>query len=330
MNQTAPSRRLRWSFQPNNSVIKPGQIHGDLDERRASAAHVLPVGDSYYMYYWGTGKNGHHGICLAKSRMDQPSDWEALGSVIERQPEADYNCYGPSFPFVVPVEDGPWLMYFGAWGKKRDDGKLPNTTGLAFSDDEGLSFRYWSDRPVLALDRAWDREGTGSVCVLRDGKSFRMYYTSIGPYFRRPEGVQTGHGDFIPRIGIGYAVSQDGIHWTKPLDDLMVSPRDFDTEPYEYICSKPYVIQEDTGYRMWVNTFGTAYRVRSLTSPDGLHWRWQESGPDGDFGVGPPGAFDDHQRCYASVVKYGDEYRCWYTGNGFGATGIGYAVGRRE
>ncbi|MCH2664404.1 hypothetical protein MK139_08665 [bacterium] len=132
----------------------------------------------------------------------------------------------------------------------------------------------------------------------------------------------------IPKIGIGYAVSDDGVSWEKPLNDLMVSPRGFDTEPYEYITSKPFLIREDSGFRMWLNTFGTAYRVRSLFGYDGSNWEWQDSGFDGEFGVGKKGCFDDHQRCYVSVLKFEDQYRCWFTGNGFGQTGMGYAEGR--
>ncbi len=327
---TAPTGRIRWSFDPDNKVIEPGRLYGDLDARRAGAAHVLRLGDRYWMYYWGTGSDGYHRIFLAESPVDKPNAWTPLGSVLERQPDTDYNHQGPGFPFVLPCEDGPWMMYFCGWGKEREDGKLPNTTGLAFSDDGGRSFYYRHDEPILALDRAWDREGTGSVCVLREEDVFGMYYTSLGTYFDKPQGVQTGHGDVIPRIGVGYAVSEDGIEWTKPLGDLMVSPRGFDTEPYEYICSKPFIVREGAGYRMWVHTFGTAYRVRSLIGSDGLHWRWQDSGPEGEFGVGTPGAFDDRQRCYVSVVEHNGEYRCWYTGNGFGATGMGYAVGRLD
>ena len=48
---------------------------------------------------------------------------------------------------------------------------------------------------------------------------------------------------------------------------------------------------------------------------------------DGEFGVGETGCFDDRQRCYVSVIKSGDTYRCWFTGNGFGETGMGYAEG---
>jgi len=319
---------IRWRFDPSNPVIRPGQVNGELDATHAGAGHVLQLGDRYRMYYWAKGSDARNRICVAESSIEQPNDWRPLGSALERQPGSEYNDGGPSFPFVLPADGGPWLLYFGAWGKPRRDGKLPNTTGLAVaSDGRDGAWRYVSDRPILPLNTPCDCEGTGSVWVLWEGGTFRMYYTAIGRYFHRPEGVTTGHGEIIPRIGIGYAVSKDGVHWQKPLDRLAVAPRGFDVAPYEYIVSKPCVLREPGGYRMFVNTFGTAYRVRSLSSDDGLRWRWHRSGPEGEMGVGTPGAFDDHQRCYASVVKQGDEYRCWYSGNGFGATGMGFAVG---
>lgn len=327
MDRNSISGRIRWTIGDENPVIAPGQLHADMDSRRAGAAHVLQLGDRYRMYYWGTGTNGFHRILIAESPVDEPNDWQPVGVALSRQRDTDYNDQGPGFPFVVPSDDGPWLLYFCGWGKTREDGKLPNTTGVAVSDDGGYRFSYPKREPVLPLDRDWDREGTGSVCVLRVNARYHMYYTSIGAYFNRPEGAITGHGDVIPRIGVAYAGSRDGMVWTKPTDGLMVGPRGFATEPYEYICSKPFVMREPGGYRMWVNTFGTAYRIRSLVGPDGRDWRWCDSGPDGELGVGNPGAFDDRQRCYVSVVRCGDEYRCWYTGNGFGATGMGYAVG---
>ena len=78
---------------------------------------------------------------------------------------------------------------------------------------------------------------------------------------------------------------------------------------------------------MWVNTFGTAYRVHRLGSSDGIHWDWTERyGPDGELAVGDGGSFDDEQRSYPSVVLANGELRCWYTGNKFGVTGMGYAT----
>ena len=321
---------MDWQFSETNLVIAPGQINGKLDVRHAGSACVLQIGEQYGIFYWGIGEDGVYRICQAETRVDSPNDWQPLGNVLGPQEDSNYNCRGPSFPFVVCKDERQWFMYVGCWGMAREDGKLPNTTGLAISNDGGESWEYVSDEPILPLDKTYDCEGTGSVCVLYEGGKFRMYYTAIGSYFDKPHGVQTGHGDVIPRIGVGYAESTDGIHWVKPLDDLMVAPRGFDTDPYEYISSKPWVIHDGSVYRMWVSTFGTAYRIRSLVSDDGLDWTWQPSGVDGDFGVGNADAFDDHQRCYASVVRYGDEYRCWYTGNGFGRTGMGYATGVRE
>ena len=80
---------------------------------------------------------------------------------------------------------------------------------------------------------------------------------------------------------------------------------------------------------MWVNTFGTAYRVHRLFSSDGVQWEWGERcGPDGELGVGDAGAFDDRQRSYPNIVADKDVLHCWFTGNQFGATGMGYASGQ--
>ena len=329
MNTSHPSETIHWTLDPGNPVIRPGQIHGELDARRCGAAHVLRLGDTYRMYYWADDREGRKHICCAAGDVDHPNIWRPLGEPLSAQAETEYNRNGPSFPFVLGGEGEPWRMYFCAWGSGADGKKLPNTTGLAVSEDEGLTWRYAAAEPILPLDRPWDRQGTGSCCVLRVGGELRMYYTAIGSYFSPPPGVRTGHGDVVPRIGVAYAVSTDGVHWDKPLDDLMISPRGLDGDPYEYICSKPFIVREPDGYRMWVSTFGPAYRIRSLTSPDGLAWTWEASGPDGEFGVGKAGEFDDHQRSYACVVRHGEQYRCWYTGNGFGTTGMGYAIAAR-
>ncbi len=321
---------ISWIIESTRKpIIAPGQFHGDLDAKRAGAAHVVRVDDEYRMYYWGTGADDYNRILLATSPVEQPNDWTPQGVILERQPDAPYNFQGLSFPHAVRVDEQKWLLYFAEWGQPRPDGKLANTTGVAVSEDGGSHFSYVSDHPVLALDTDYDREGTGSIYIIRKDGLFRMYYTSIGRYFAKPENVETGHGDTIPYISIGYAVSEDGLQWTKPLPHSLIHPRGFATEAYEYIASKPCILHDGYLYRMWLNTFGTAYRMRGLISRDGLHWHWQESGIDGEMGVGAAGCFDDRQRCYVSVVKHGDDYRCWYTGNGFGTTGMGYAVGRR-
>ncbi len=316
-----------WTIPNVGPILAPGQLHPAFDKAHAGAAHVLRHGDTCHLYYWGRGDQGNV-ILRAESPAADPNRWSPAGGVLlKAQPETDYNADGPSFPFVLPVTDTRWLMYVCTWGRKRVENRLPNSTGAAISDDAGRTWLYAGEAPVLPLDRPWDRSGTGSVWVLLENGLFRMYYTAIGRYFPKPPGVQTGHGDVIPEIGIGYAESRDGLVWTKPVADLLVRPRGFAVEPYEYICSKPCVVKDGPGYIMWVNTFGTAYRVHRLTSLDGLHWTWaKRQGPDGELGTGSPGAFDDHQRSYPCMLRHENEWRCWYTGNAFGRTGMGYAV----
>jgi len=322
------AKPIAWRVTSTLPVIKPG-FQGQADARRAGASHVIQVGNEYRMYYWGADAQGSNVICLAVTSIEEPNAWQPKGIVLRRpedREQSPYNVRGPSFPYVVPREGSSWLMYFCGWGNPRADKKLPNRTGVALSDDGGLTWRYVQNDPVIELDQPYDREATGSVWVdQRDGQ-LHMYYTAIGKYFPKPPGVASGHGTTLPLIGIGYATSSDGIQWNKPRTELLVKPRAFDTEPYEYICSKPCLIREDQGYRLWVNTFGSRYRVRSLVSGDGLNWTWTDSGPNGELGTGPSGSFDDQQRSYISVVRHGDEYRAWFTGNGFGATGIGYAT----
>jgi hypothetical protein len=322
------SAAIVWDFPRANPVIRPGQIHGDLDARHAGAGHVLDLGDRFRIYYWGKGSRDNV-ILAAEAPRTDPHAWRPLGGVLlERQPETEHNAGGPCMPFVLPVDETRWLMALCAWGRAQPGNPLPNTTLLALSDDAGLTWRYHDANPILPLDRPYDRSGTGSVSIVRHAGEFRMYYTAIGEWYDRPDGVRTGHGDRIPRIGVGYAVSRDGLVWNKPLPDLLIAPRGFGADPYEYICSMPRVMRDGAGWRMFISTFGPAYRVRSLVSPDGLAWTHAPSGPDGELGVGAAGAFDDYQRSYACAVREADTYHLWYTGNGFGATGMGYARGR--
>ena len=310
------------------AVVAPGQLHPAYDGALAGAAHVIERDGRYLMVYWGRDEAGRNYILQASSPVERPNDWTPFGRpLLEPQPDEPYNSRGPGFPFLLPVTKDYWLLYFCGWGQGRPDGKLPNTTGVAVSEDGGVTWRYSAGH--LPLDRPYDREGTGSVWVCLEEGRFRLYYTAIGTYYPRPAGVQSGHGDTIPMIGVAYAESEDGLHWEKPLDDWVVKPRAGGVEPYEYICSKPCVIAHGGGYTMWVNTFGTAYRVHRLTSADGIYWQWADRvGADGELGVGEAGAFDDHQRSYPTVVQYRGGYRCWYTGNGFGTGGMGYLRGR--
>ncbi len=319
--------KILWNKPANWPIIKPGQLHGELDKNGAGACHVIQEGEKLEMYYWGRGIEGNV-ILSAESSLAHPTKWRPCGAILlEPEPDNPFYCNGPSFPFVVKINDKLWYMYFVGWGRPREDKKLPNTTCLAISEDAGKTWRYYKDNPIIKLEKDFEKEATGSVSVLKIKDELWMYYTSIGTYFKKPEGVRTGHGDIIPRIGIALARSKDGINWKKE-DQLVLAPRFFDANPYEYINSKPFVIKEEDGlWRMFFSSFGFAYRIQEAQSTDGIHWQHVTKEADSYLGIGDKGCFDDVQRSYACVIKEGELYHMWYTGNGFGNTGIGYTTG---
>jgi len=306
-------------------VVQPGILHPGMDDNRAGACHVLNLGDRLRMYYWGSGKNGNV-ILSAEAPVDHPNSWKGCGGcLLAAQAGSPHNSNGPSFPFVIKIDEKLWYMYFCAWGISHN-GKLPNTTNLAISKDAGLTWEYYPHNPIIPLNTPWDKEATGSVSVIKRNNEFWMYYTAIGEYFPKPDGVKTGHGDIIPRVCICLAKSKDGISWEK-YDKPVLTPRGFNADPYEYINSKPFVLADEGGYRMWFSSFGYAYRIQEAVSKDGINWEYVTSKADSYLGIGPAGAFDDKARSYACVIKQENIYHMWYTGNGFGQTGIGYALG---
>ena len=315
---------IQWIFDSANPVIKPGQVNGELDSRVTACGHTIRIGDTYRFYYWGQGADQVNRICVAESPVESPNGWRGRGSVLGPQPESDYNCDGPVIPMVLPRDGEPWLMYMGTNGKPKVEGTFHWYSGLAISHDKGLTWEYVTTEPLIDPDSPYDQVGTGTLFVVHEGGTYHCYYTCCSGYEEVPERGLTSI------VGLGYAVSSDGICWEKPLDDFIIAPRRAALPVYEWWIAKPMVLRDADGrWRMWVSGSGHRYRMFSLISDDLLHWEWEPSDVDGDFGVGEPDTFDSEQRSYTAVTREGDEYRCWYSGNGYGATGIGYAVGKK-
>lgn len=320
---------IQWHFDAENPVIRPGRLNGGLDAKVASAASVVQLGDRYRMFYWTDGEDKNC-ICTAESPVERPNEWRGLGKVIGPVEDDATRVQGARWPWALALDEKTIFLYYLSRGIQTEEQPFPNTPRLAISEDGGATWRGPSPSAIFEMDQPYDRETIGSLCVVRVGPRFHMYYTAAGNYVTRPKGIAAYGRGPLAEIGIGLAVSADGLNWEKPYDHFLIPPRFFATEPFETKVAKPCVIHDGSAWRMWVSSLSKHYRVCSLTSRDALHWSWRPAGPGGDFGTGDSGAFDDQQRCYAMVVKHEDEYRCWYTGNGYGATGMGYAVGTLE
>jgi len=133
---------------------------------------------------------------------------------------------------------------------------------------------------------------------------------------------------------VGYAISYDGITWTRQNNgDPVFSPSDASWDSGG-ITSITIFYDENTGiYDMWYTGELPADRTAKIgfaTSVNGITWTRQNNG--NPVVSGGTGKFDETNVSLPSVLKYGFTYRLWYSGQKFtigpcdNGHKIGYAI----
>jgi len=163
---------------------------------------------------------------------------------------------------------------------------------------QGLTGTGWKKNPTYVLGpgaaASWDNSGVMAPCVIKDGDTYKMWYTGS-------DGVT---------LRIGYATSSDGISWTKfganPVFNVG-SPGSWDDQG----VLEPWVIKEyGSWYTMWyVGVHGIEYSIGYATSINGISWTRKVD-------VLSPGYYDDSATIRRpTVIKDGSSYIMWYAGS---------------
>lgn len=185
--------------------------------------------------------------------------------------------------------------------------------GLAVSDD-GERFERVSRAPVLGRT-ATDPFLVASPSILVEEGLWRMWYVSGLEWTREPD----ARGAPRHHYHIRYAESDDGIEW-RPTGRVCI---DF-AGPQEYAFGRPWVVKHGGLYRMWYAVRGESYRIGYAESRNGLEWERL----DGQAGIAASGAGWDAQMVeYPAVFGPPGRLAMLYNGDGYGATGIGLALG---
>ncbi len=124
-----------------------------------------------------------------------------------------------------------------------------------------------------------------------------------------------------PRRGIGYAESDDGLHW-HPTPDTVLGP-DPDSAIEDLEVTRPYVLAGPDGYTMWYAGHGPdRVVICRATSSDGL--RWQRHGAV----LEPDLPWEKAALMCPSVLRDGTgTYHLWYSGGErYEPDAIGYAT----
>jgi hypothetical protein len=206
------------------------------------------------------------------------------------------------------------FIYYGGW-KRRRVVSFELSIGIILWDRESGSFSRLFRGPILAQDKNHPLL-VGGPFVVAEGDRFKMWYCS-GTDWRFPDGNPE------PIYTVFYAESDDGINWAphnRPVIDYK-----FDGE----VISAPWVLKSNNKYLMWYSTRGHKtklaknYKVGFAESHDGISWqRFDELAGITRSESG----WDSEMICYPALYPYEDKIYMFYSGNGVGRGGIGYAV----
>ena len=205
--------------------------------------------------------------------------------------------------------NGELQLYYIGWNRGTTV-PFRNALGLAVSRDSGATFGRGSG-PIL--DRSVHDPCFVASCCVASGRSggLRMWYVS-GLRWDVEDGAAK------PYYHVKHAVSADGVAWQR--DGTVCI--DF-ASPDEHAISRPCVIEEGGLYRMWYSHRGRTYRIGYAESADGLAWTRK----DDELGLAPSeSGWDSEMVAYPCVFDHRGERFMLYNGNGYGRTGVGWAV----
>ncbi|MGQ0810512.1 MAG: hypothetical protein ACT4OO_04725 [Nitrospiraceae bacterium] len=233
----------------------------------------------------------------------------------------ELGCFDDSgvMPSWILDHNGIKYFYYIGWNVGTT---VPyrNSIGVAISTDGGRSFTRLHKGPIL------DRTNTephfcATPCVLVEGELWRMWYLSCVRW-------EFYGGRAEPYYHIKYAESNDGLSWKK----RGLVAIDFKS-PEEGGIVRPCVIRENGIYKMWYSyRYGRdfriikrhSYRIGYAESYDGLSWKRKDESVGIDVSES---GWDSEMIAYPYVYcKDSDCKYLFYNGNGFGKSGLGYAV----
>jgi len=239
---------VTWELDPANPVVTRGDA-GAWDAQSVLSPAVIHDGTGFRMWYHGDSEPGFHTpSAIGYATSPDGSVWTKHpgNPVMEVAPPGGFDD-GGIYPNTVILREGRYQMWY--WGWKWAPGYWDWRIGYAESTD-GLSWTRHPD-PVLDLsdDRSdWDSGLLWAPSVLFDGVRYQMWYSAV-PFYG---------WDF----GVGYAVSSDGISWSRYWDN----PVRFERATTIAFCS-PNVLpaRDGDGYEMWYRNTETS-ALRHATS----------------------------------------------------------------
>ena len=200
-------------------------------------------------------------------------------------------------------------LYYIGWNSGTTTYRMSLIMGLAVKNKKNKYSRN-SRAPLL---KRTDREPFG-ICtapfVIKSIKGFEMWYVSGEGWINKD----------LPKYNIKYAYSSDGINWNNNGQVALELAKN------ETALARPCVIHKDDKYEMYFSYKDPAlgYRIGYATSLDGV--KFKRSNNFSEYLDVSNEGWDSEMVEYSFVFDHQGKRFMLYNGNGYGKSGIGYAV----
>jgi len=300
--------QTEWFKYPGNPVLLPGPESWDIGS--VGFGKVLFDGSEYKMWYTGgtsTSQNLQIGYATSVDGMNWSKD--SSNPILTPGNTGTWEAGAVGTPTVI-LDGSEYKMWYAA---SMTNPPTQIRIGYATSTD-GISWQKdILNNPVLDLGSSgeWDDYWVTQPTVVKDGSTYKMWYTGS----RLPIGTER----------IGYAISPDGINWTKYDDPSTPNAPFAESDPVlevtagawdQFYVFQPCVIINSSNFEMWyAGNNGSIQSIGHATSLDGIIWDKDTLNPV--MTKSTSGQFDDVFLLAPSVILGSDQiYRMWYTGYG--------------
>lgn len=237
--------------------------------------------------------------------------------VLEHGEGGSYDDSG-AMPSWIVKDDDRLLLYYTGWNRS-EEASYRLSIGVAASNDNGVAFQKLYPGPILDRSK-FDPIWVGQPCVIKENDSWKMWYLSC-------EKIEIINGHPEPFYNVKYAYSENGMDWIRNNDVCI----DFEPGKIDAI-GRPCVFKENDTYKMFHSNRkavgyrsdkAAGYRIGYSESKDGIHWKRL----DDIVGIEKSEeGWDSIMNEYCTTYKFEGKRYLIYNGDGFGASGFGYAV----
>lgn len=186
----------------------------------ASSALVEDDG-TWVLYFYALDETNFEKGSIGRATAKSPlGPWTADAEPVLKPGDAGaWDSYQVTQPSVVKTADG-YVMYFAGGDKKngaRRIGMATSTDGIhweKYRDPKTTDAMYAASSPVFDLNTAgtWDDTRIFDANVVKNADGWTMTYLADKIQFAN--------------VGLGVATSDDGIHWTRQYNSLVLAPTD--------------------------------------------------------------------------------------------------------